>query len=627
MVTNKLRSSVLLAFVSAVLCATSSASPRAQQDKAAENGGPWGKAVDGLACRLTVQPRYTVGQPITAVIEIKNISDKRRYIIRYLDLYHPNYVSLTIDGPKGQVAGLLAGKQVGTNASWFQLIEPGEVKRVEVIDIGDYFASLAAWTTRPERKTNAVPTGRYDLRLRFASPKIPPVYKMAKSDRTIDASSEMLAAEWAEVIESVPVSFELLPLGKDDLMIHEWGVFTVLNDSKFANADRKEEWATFPPFFYRQFPTVRLPWFPAAWDKPIIYVYAKPNPIHMNLKVRFAEGVPVVWWPATSDPIDTGSGRSTPNNKQPFRWLTWDVWVGDTAPVIKSPRMIGAPTPLGKVTDFPLPADSWLRQARLAKASQLSVTGTMETGGARFPGSKDRTETERFLYYDGLVPAPDYLHCEKSEAASVTFRNGADFDLRHLFVVDRRVKGRTAVALVDGVKQPFKAGATLNVKLQPIPPADWPGTGIRQVRQALVDAGLFGQEADAVLKIWQKRLLEADGLVAFHILPQAEYERMLPLDILPSPVAKPVRVGIALHPNLEIEPALRERIAKLVKELDSEVYVRREAASKELLKIGPVAIGVLRGELHKQPPLEMRRRIETVLNSVDATEWLSLPKK
>ena len=242
--------------------------------------------------------------------------------------------------------------------------------------------------------------------------------------------------------------------------------------------------------------------------------------------------------------------------------------------------MIGAPTPLGKVTDFPLPADSWLRQARLAKASQLSVTGTMETGGAHFPGSKDRTETERFLYYDGLVPAPDYLHCEKSEAASVTFRNGADFDLRHLFVVDRRVKGRTAVALVDGVKQPFKAGATLNVNSNPFRPRIGRVLESDNCRQALVDAGLFGQEADAVLKIWQKRLLEADGLVAFHILPQAEYERMLPLDILPSPVAKPVRVGIALHPNLEIEPALRERVAELVKELDSEVYVSAKRQAK-----------------------------------------------
>ena len=74
-----------------------------RQDKAADEGGPWGKAVDGLECRLTVQPRYTVGQPLTAVIEIKNVSDKKRYVIGFLDPLATNYVSLTITGPKGKV--------------------------------------------------------------------------------------------------------------------------------------------------------------------------------------------------------------------------------------------------------------------------------------------------------------------------------------------------------------------------------------------------------------------------------------------------------------------------------------------------------------------------------------------
>ena len=193
---------------------------------------------------------------------------------------------------------------------------------MEVIDIGAYFARWRPGRHGPNERPTLCQRASMTYGFVLSVPKFRRSTRWPNRTRHI-ATSEMVAAEWAEDIDAVPVSFELLPLGKDDLMVHEWGVFTVLNDSKFANADRKEEWATFPSFFYRQFPTVRLPWFPSAWDKPIIYVYAKPNPIHMNLKVRFAEGVPVVWWPATSDPIDTGSGRSTPNNKQPFRWLTW----------------------------------------------------------------------------------------------------------------------------------------------------------------------------------------------------------------------------------------------------------------------------------------------------------------
>src|SRR5207253_5011731 len=126
--------------------------------------------------------------------------------------------------------------------------------------------------------------------------------------------------------------------------------------------------------------------------------------------------------------------------------------------------------------------------------------------------------------------------------------------------------------------QPFKAGTTLNLKPEPIAAKDWPDAGVKQLRKALLDAGLFEPEADSLIKIWQKRLLESDGLVAFHILPVSEYDRMLPLDILPAPAAKPVRVGIALHPNLEIEPALRERVGPLIRQLDDAKYEVRTVA-------------------------------------------------
>src|SRR5262249_11819365 len=151
----------------------------------------------------------------------------------------------------------------------------------------------------------------------------------------------------------------------------------------------------------------------------------------------------------------------------------------------------------------------------------------------------------------------------------------------------------------------FKAGDTLKIEPKSIAAKDWPDFGTKQVRQALVDAGLFEAEADSLLKIWNKGLLEADGVTAFHILPVEEYDRMLPLDIMPAPAAKPVRVGIALHPHIEIEPVLADRVGALIKLLDSEDFDKRTAASKELLEIGPLAITHLREELKKKPSLEV----------------------
>jgi hypothetical protein len=69
---------------------------------AADKACPWGDAVDGIACRVVVQPRYVIGQAITAFIEVKNVSNKKRYIIRNFDPIW-EYMTLDISGPKGKV--------------------------------------------------------------------------------------------------------------------------------------------------------------------------------------------------------------------------------------------------------------------------------------------------------------------------------------------------------------------------------------------------------------------------------------------------------------------------------------------------------------------------------------------
>jgi hypothetical protein len=131
------------------------------------------------------------------------------------------------------------------------------------------------------------------------------------------------------------------------------------------------------------------------------------------------------------------------------------------------------------------------------------------------------------------------------------------------------------------------------------------------------EAGLFEPEADSLLKIWAKRLLEA--------LPAAEYDRMLQLEILPVPAARPVRVGIALHPHMEIEPGLTEQVGGLIRQLDSENFEKRAAANKALLEIGPLAVSLLRAELERSPSLETHRRIQAILDRVDAPPWLTMP--
>jgi hypothetical protein len=593
----------------------------------------WGKPVDGMVCRLTVQPRYALGQPITAVLEVKNVSDKKRFIIRHFHTQSIEYVTLTLNGPKGKIPQGGWNKYGGLYEGSFQAIGPGEVKRFEEIDLRRYFPTLDPIGFDPARPQPNVTTGKIDIRLRFKSPAVPARFattQITQGKQQViykDAPAELLADHWAGEIESAPAAFELVPLGKDDLVVHEWGVFTVLNDAKYANANRKEEWGSLPKFFYRQFPEERLRWLPSLWDKPIVYFYAKPASLRLRVQVRFPEGAPVVWWPAAADPVDDWPGTLSKQKPRPFRALTWDAWVGDIAPVLVRYAPAKAQQPGAKLEDFPLAADCWLNQARLPTASRVTVIGSDPAKEKRGPGSQERLETERFLYYDGLVPAPDYLHCEKVDDTSVTLRNLAKFDLTRLFVVDRREKGRVRFAIIDGAKQALAASTARRLDLQAVGDTDWPALGKKQIRQALLDAGLFEAEADSLLTIWHKHLFEAEGITALHILPVSEYDRMLPLDVQPAPAAKPVRVGIALHPHIEIEPGLAQRVAGLIRALDDPKFQKRQAASKELFEIGIVAIGRLRAELKKNPSLEMQRRIEAILDRVDAMDWLKTPEK
>jgi hypothetical protein len=423
----------------------------------------------------------------------------------------------------------------------------------------------------------------------------------------------------------------------DDLTVHEWGVFTVFNDLKFANANLKTEWGTLPAEFYRQFPERRLRWAPAVWKKPIIYFYSKQPSLWLDVSVRFPEGAPVVWWPACAEPLDDGTGRAmTPQLAQPekvFDRLRWTGWLGNTAP-----RMgIGANgNDWVKVEEFKLPNLGWLEDARLKDAAQFTVVGSHIQRSA--PWITNRPETERFIFYDGLVPAPDFLRCVRVTDKAVTVKNTASFPLASLFLVDRRANRAAKDAAVAYRSEAIPPGAEVTVPTEAFAlrkpadgaPLDEPLAKFAgQVHKALIGAGMFEAEADSILKIWRRSFFESDGLTAFYLLPQTEYDRMLPLQVTPAPVGGPVRVGIALHPAFENGPDVRERVAKLIAQLDAADFASRESATKTLEQLGPWAVPQIREALKEKPSLETSRRLERLVEKADATEWLrqTAPKK
>ena len=370
----------------------------------------------------------------------------------------------------------------GYDPRCFTALPAGETRRFEIGDIRGIFAPLRP-QGRPVASHGQLPQGRQVhpvvyLPLSQVRGEVSDGLQLRDERRQAGSHADFHRAEQGTAcwdfhrrLDAAPVTITMRPMTPDDLTVHEWGVFTVFSDLKHANVNRKQEWMSMPPDFYRQFPTRRLLWIPAAWDKPIVYFYTKQPSLEIDVKVKFTEGAPVVWWPACASPIDDGMsggkmGRpGAAREGKVFNTLRWSGWLGDVTPYDNGYQSSGQ---WAKVQDFELPRHGWLQDARLPNAARFTVRGTDDKWRGRFPTT--RPETERFIYYDGLVPAPDYLRCTDVTEAGVTVKNTAKFPIANLFFVDRRADRKGKDWAVAHRAEPIPAGGTATIPLQAIQP-------------------------------------------------------------------------------------------------------------------------------------------------------------
>ena len=591
-----------------------------------EDKTPWGKPLHGLQCRLLVDPEYCVGQAIGARLEIRNVSGADVYLVHVFDIRFTRRVRATVIGPDGKQLKQSGSATCSPGPAALKPIPPGQVVRVEIPDLGVYFNRWNYQVRRAESQFDR--PGTYTVT--YARMAAKPPKRLAVGERQLpggrrekiyhEFADEVLAGTFAGTLTSNAASFRVVPVGRDDLAVHEWGVFTVYSSAAHANVSRKGEWASLPDFFYRQFPARRLKFEPACWDKPVIYFHTRRQALRVRVKVTFAEGAPVVWWPCCSAPVNDLVQR---RDDAPFRCLTWDLWLGDVFPAGADARLQSRCNGIGdlalrEAADYPLPKECWLADARLAEAARLTVAGSPVGQRAPWGG---HYETERFCFYDGLVPAPQYLTCVAAEADDVTVRSAAKFAIRDLFVVDRRAGDAAPVRFAHC--RGLQPGREVAVPLRQVPPGDWPAAGLAAVGAALRAAGLTPAEADAMLKIWRKGFFDRPALTALYLLPRTEYDRMLPLAVTPQP-AEVVRVGVVLHPQFQAGPAEARRIAALLGDLGAADYKSRQRATQSLLDLGPMVIPHVRRFLAagKEIDAEVAQRCRSILAAADASEWL-----
>jgi len=403
--------------------------------------------------------------------------------------------------------------------------------------------------------------------------------------------SLLLAAASLSIVVLWPVpepTSSAEPAPMKGLTVHEWGVVSVYSDIDLANADRRDEWAQLPKFVYGQVDGRRIPRQFVGVNVPVIYFHAA-QPLSVSVRVDFPKGKPAVWWPANNPNVDGLQKLPGAVNA-----LLWNVQ-------LKASNA-------AQVKEKELPKGHWMQALRAVQAEDVLVFGDDQSGRGRV---EVPYEKERFIYYDGLIPAPKGLTIQV-DGDKISLKSHARHALLDVTVVDLRNirKIRTAV-----IARFDPEGEIKEVKLAERDQTKWPADGISELVGQLKDAGLNEDEARSLADIWRKTFFETEGVGVFYRLPQEVYDQLLPLTVKPKP-EKTVRTLLVHHPHCE--PDLAERVLTLVKDLGSLKFEERIEAQKRLQALGRAAfVHLVRARNEAKDP-EVKARLTKVLEEFEA---------
>jgi hypothetical protein len=147
-------------------------------------------------------------------------------------------------------------------------------------------------------------------------------------------------------------------------------------------------------------------------------------------------------------------------------------------------------------------------------------------------------ETEKFLFYRGVGNFQPPAVFTSYDAGQVSVRNAGDTGIPGLlaFELDNESNARWEVS------RGIASGGTIHVSLGTTPfTKDWRKRVHAEGVQLLMDAGLFRQEADAMLQTWWPSYFERAGFRVFWVVPRGTTDTILPLSISPAP-EKTIRV-------------------------------------------------------------------------------------
>jgi hypothetical protein len=468
---------------------------------------------------------------------------------------------------------------------------------------------------------------------------------------------------------------------KGQLIVHEWGTFlSVQGSDGVALGGMVDSDEQLPPFVEsRSISTWERCMMVDKMETPVTYFYTD-RPRDVQVQVRMPKGVLTHWYPNVCrfGPQPGTKTAKAPTDSY-LDWCTLHL-IPDKLPYPKEEiyvaatkkgrvysgrmvsrtadevvlqeqgvgaRLIHLPTKelqelaVAKGSESPPPPrlpkvgpEQIWRFARETDSALVQVQTrqreSMPGGGAQI---KRQYQSEKFLFYrglgtftlpleirsnDGPLPAlPPLVGEETGGGLVLRLHNTHDQPLRGLFAVSVEKDHIQFAALPD-----LPGKGTLDVTADSILAKRLPlSEGVPQIKSAvaaaLVAAGLYPKEAQAMVDTWEKSYFRMEGLRMLYVLPRDTVDGVIPIHVRPAPDDL-VRVMVG---RVEVlTPAAERRIEEAVSGLSAKDPALRKAAQAELTRLGRLQEPVLHRIAALTALPEVRARAEKLIKAQAAKQ-------
>jgi hypothetical protein len=386
------------------------------------------------------------------------------------------------------------------------------------------------------------------------------------------------------------------PADEGELIVHEWGTFLSVQGSDGVTLGGMIESEEKLPRFVRErgLGGSNPLGFTSKMETPVTYFYVD-RPRTVEVRVDMPKGRLTHWFPAVTSFGSLGCKKASAESGS---YLDWGK-------VHLTPPAKGDESQLRPVAAN----DTW-RFVRQTDAALVKVD--------KRPRIRPGGEWEKFLFYRGLgaldlpleVRATQGVRCGQ---VSVRLNNNGSHRLEGVFVI--KVEGDTiGFTKVADLPPSYKMCSRSSVALaSPLPLGNGVPKAKKAVADALVKAGLYRKEAEAMVNNWEASYFRTPGLRVLYLVPRSIVDEIIPLHIKPQP-QELVRVMVGRIEALT--PQAERAIEGALVNLSSSNAKVRKAGETELASLGRLKGPVLRRLAEKAADAKARAKAAELVKAI-----------